>query len=507
MSTSPTADDPTRPQPLHRTVDVVVLGMGSGGEHVAHKLLDAGLEVAGVEAGLVGGECPFWGCTPSKLLIRSADALAEARRAGHLAGDVDVRRPDLGPAAARVREANHDWDDEAHAGPLLGKGLDLVRGHGRLEGRDADGAVRVRVTTTGGGSDSDTDTVLLTARRGVVLNTGTEPAVPPVEGLAGTPYWTNRDAVALTAAPDSVVVLGGGPIGAELTQVLARFGSRTTLVETEPRLLGPEEPEAGDLLADVLRTEGVDVRTGTTLTRVAHGDGGFTCTLVADHGGDEDGDEDGGEATVTADHLLVATGRRPLLDDLGLETVGLDPAAATVPVDPRCRSAAEGVWAVGDITGEGAFTSVALYQGALVVQDLLGTATGGPDTHPEEWGDYRAVARATFTDPEVGAVGLTEAQAREAGIDVVTAIADVGRDSRGWIHGAHGLIKVVADREAGVLVGATAVSPAGGEVIGLFTTAVHARVPVATLSRMHLAYPTFHRTARVVLAKLGEAGV
>ncbi|TIC85737.1 NAD(P)/FAD-dependent oxidoreductase [Nocardioides sp. GY 10127] len=474
-------DDPHTPD--SHEVDVVVLGVGSGGERLAHRLREGGLEVAVVESGLVGGECPFHGCTPSKLLIRSADVLAEARRVEGLAGSVRLE-PSLAPAAARIREANHDWDDEAHAGPLVEAGALLVRGHGRL-----DGPGRVQVATEAG-------TVLLVARRGVVLDTGTDPAVPPVEGLAGTPFWTNREAAALTEAPRSLAVLGGGPIGTELAQALARFGTRVTLVEDGERLLGPEEPEAAALVTDVLREEGVDVRTSTTLARVAHAHGRFDLTLEGPAGAED----------LEVERLLVATGRAPRLRRIGLATVGLDPDADVVDTDERCR-AGERLWAIGDVTGKGAFTSVALYQADVVARDLLDTGTDREETGPEAWADYRAVARVTFTDPEVGAVGLTEAQAREHGLDVAVGLADVGRAPRGWMHGARGLVKVVADRRAGVLVGATTVAPYGGEVIGLLSTAVHARVPVRTLRRMHLAYPTFHGTIGVALDKLAEQGV
>ncbi|GAA4713876.1 NAD(P)/FAD-dependent oxidoreductase [Nocardioides conyzicola] len=426
-------------------VDVVVLGLGAGGEYAARKLAEAGLTVVGVEQELVGGECPFWGCTPSKLLIHSAQQ-----------GD------DLARAAARIREANHDWHDDQHAGPLEEAGVRVVRGHGRLAGP---GRVEVDGTT-------------YDARLGVVLNSGTAPAVPPIDGLAGTPYWTNRDVMRVREVPASLVVLGGGPIGCELAQAFARFGSRVTLVEAEDRLLGPEEPEAAEVVTRVLRADGVDVRVGAELTRVEH-DGGFVLEV-------------GGEL-LSAEHLLVAVGRKPHLDDIGLETVGLDPAQDQVETDEHLR-AGDRLWAVGDITGRGAFTHVSLYQAKVAVADLLGA--DGPVA------DYHAVSRVTFTDPEVGAVGLTEAQARAAGVAVGVGHADIPRSARGWINEADGIVKVVADTDRGVLVGGTVVAPYGGEVLGLLSAAVHAEIPVETLRGMHFAYPTFHRAIAAALADL-----
>ena len=401
-----------------------------------------------VERDLVGGECPFYGCTPSKLMIHAAH---EGRG--------------LARAATRIREANHDWSDASHAGPLEDAGVRIVRGHGRLAGPG-----RVEV----GGTTYD-------ARLGVLLDTGTEPTVPPVDGLAGTPYWTNREVVRQVDTPESLVVLGGGPIGCELAQAFARFGTRVTLVEAEDRLLGPEEPEAAEVVARVLRAEGVDVRVGAELTRVEH-DGGF----VLEVGGD----------VLSAEHLLVAVGRTPNLADIGLETVGLSPDVDHLETDEWLR-AGERLWAVGDVTGKGAFTHVSLYQAKVAVRGLLGKGGVGAD--------YRAVGRVTFTDPEVGAVGLTESQARDAGLQVAVGHADIPRAARGWINEAEGIVKVVADTDRGVLVGGTVVAPYGGEVVGLLSTAVHAAVPVETLLGMHYAYPTFHRAVAAALGDLPES--
>jgi pyruvate/2-oxoglutarate dehydrogenase complex dihydrolipoamide dehydrogenase (E3) component len=451
-----------------RDCDVVVLGVGPGGEFAARKLAEAGLDVVAVEEGLVGGECPFWGCTPSKLMVRPADLLAEVHRADRLAGDATVR-PDWSLVAARIREANHDWTDHHHAEPLEHAGVTIVRGHGRLDGP---GVVRV---------ERDGAVTVLRAARGVLLNTGTAPLRLPIDGLEATPYWTNREAMKVTEVPDRLVVVGAGPNGLELAQVFSRYGARVTLLEAADRIADKEEPEAGAALTTILRDEGIDVRAGVEVERVDH-DGRFHVRV-------------GGE-TLDADALLLAAGRSNNLGDVGLETVGLDPAAPVGEVDEHLR-AADRLWAVGDITGKGAFTHVSRYQAAGAVADILGR--DGPPA------DYRAVSRVTFTDPELGAVGMTEQQAREAGLRVRVGVAHVEKSARGWLHGpgTTGIVKVVEDADRGVLVGATVLAPYGGEVVGLLVTAVHGEVPVARLRTMHYAYPTFHRTVEAALKRLG----
>jgi pyruvate/2-oxoglutarate dehydrogenase complex dihydrolipoamide dehydrogenase (E3) component len=458
-----------------RDVDVVVIGMGPGGEQAAGTLAEAGLVVAGVEDRLLGGECPYWGCVPSKMMIRAANLIMEGIRVNGMAGTARVD-PDWAPVARRIRdEATDDWDDKVAVDRFTGKGGLFFRGHGTIS---APGQVTVTHYRAEG-----KERVVLRARRGIVINTGTAPAVPPIPGLAGTPFWTNREAIETEQVPGSLVVLGGGAVGVELGQVFARFGSQVTVVEGTDRLLPMEEPEAGDLVARVFGREGIGVHTGQHVTRVRHNGGGFTVTTTG-------GGELAGEA------LLIATGRRTDLAAVGVGAVGIDENLRTIPVDDHLR-AAPGVWALGDITGKGAFTHMSTYQAKIVVADILG--------EPGFPAQYHAVPRVTFTDPEVGAVGLTEAQARDQGLDVRTGMTQIPTSARGWIHkaGNDGFIKLVEDAATGVLVGATSAGPAGGEVLGALAVAVHARIPAQTMREMIYAYPTFHRAIEDALADLG----
>ena len=449
-----------------QSVDVVVLGMGPGGEDVASRLAEAGLSVVGVDQRLLGGECPYFGCVPSKMMIRAADALAEGRRIPGLAGGSTLT-PDFTPVAKRIRqEATDDWDDTVAVERFEGKGGRFVRGHGVLTGPNT-----VRV-----GEDE------YIARRGIVLNTGTEPAIPPIEGLADTPYWTNRDAMRLETLPASIAVLGGGAIGCELSQVFARFGVEVTVIEAAPRLLPLEEPESSELVESTFRDEGIVVHAGVPASSVGHDGNAFTIGL-----------RDGG--VVRAERLLVASGRRTNLRGIGLNMVGIDETARFLDPDDRMR-VADGVWAIGDITGKGRFTHMSMYQADIAVRDILGQGGAGAD--------YRAVPRVTFTDPEIGSVGMSEAQAREAGISIRAGCTEVPYSARGWIHkaGNDGFIKVIEDSERSVLIGASSAGPAGGEVLSALQVAIRAEVPVATLRNMPYAYPTFYRAIEDALKDL-----
>ncbi|MGA2036633.1 MAG: NAD(P)/FAD-dependent oxidoreductase [Acidimicrobiales bacterium] len=450
------------------SADVVVVGMGPGGEDVAGRLAERGLEVVGIESNLVGGECPYWGCVPSKMMIRASNLLAEARRLPGISGSCTVL-PDWEPVARRIREdATDDWNDQVAVDRFKKKGGHFVRGRGRLVGP---GEVAVDGQHFG-------------ARKAVVLATGARSWSPPIPGLSDVPYWTNREAIEATELPRSLVIVGGGAIAVELGQVFARFGVDVSIVEVAERLLPLEEPEAGDLLEGVLRAEGVVVLTGAQVTGVSHDGASFELDLA-------------GRELLRSERLLVAAGRRPDLSSLGVDTIGFDPTTRFLPTDDHLR-VAPGIWAVGDVTGVGAFTHVSMYQASIAVADILGDA--GPVA------DYRALPRVTFTDPEIGSVGLSEEAARSRGISVRTGVAQIPSSVRGWIHkaGNEGLIKLVEDEDRGVLVGALSAGPVGGEVLGLLTLAVHAKVSTGELRTMIYAYPTFHRAIEAALVDLED---
>ncbi|MGH8883240.1 MAG: dihydrolipoyl dehydrogenase family protein, partial [Stackebrandtia sp.] len=318
-------------------------------------------------------------------------------------------------------------------------------------------------------------------RRGIVLNPGTEPAIPPVAGLADTPYWTNRDVAALTELPESLLVLGAGPVGCELAQVFARFGARVVLAETSPRLLPSSEPEASDALTGALRDDGIEVHTAATVQQVSH-DGQFTAHL------------DTGEV-ITTQRLLVATGRRTDLVALGVGAAGMDDTGNTISVDEQMRAAPD-VWAVGDVTGHGAFTHTSVYQARIAADALLGRDSNGAD--------YRAAPAVTFTDPEIATIGYTEATARQHGYEVRTATQPLPRSARGFIHkaGNDGVVKLIADVDRGILIGGTVAGPAGGEIAGALAVAIHTEASISLLRRMIFAYPTFHRAIEDALDTL-----
>ena len=448
-------------------VDAIILGMGVGGEEVAETLAASGLHVVGIESHLVGGECPYYGCVPTKMMIRADDMLAEGRRIAGFAGRATVT-PDWSPVAERIRMvATDNWDDRVAVERFEKKGGTFVRGAGRLAGP---GRVTVNGTT-------------YEASRAIVIATGTAPAVPPIPGLNTVKYWTNREAVKVERLPSTLVILGGGAIGLELSQAFARFGVKVKVIEGMGRVLAMEEPEASEVLGEVLQRDGIELCLNARAKSVEQHGSAVSVTL-----------EDGRQ--VTGDRLLVATGRRANLRDIALESVGLDPAARFLEPDEHMR-VGERLWAVGDVTANGGFTHVAIYQAGIAVDDILGK--------PGPGADYRAKPRVTFTDPEVGAAGLTEEQARKKGINVRTGLQKASVTSRGWIHGPgnDGLIKVVEDADKGVLVGATTMGPRGGDLLGIFELAIKMQIPSDELRHLIYAYPTFYRGAGEAVRKLG----
>jgi pyruvate/2-oxoglutarate dehydrogenase complex dihydrolipoamide dehydrogenase (E3) component len=425
----------------------VCLGAGPCGESLADRLKGSGLSLAVVENRLVGGECPYWGCIPSKTMIRSAETLAEAGRARTLAASRVDWTVDFPKVAKRVHWMARDLDDSNAARALESNGARLVRATAVYRG---DRQVEL---------DSGDQ---LRARRAVVIATGTRPAVPPLPGLDQVTHWTNREAVLAETLPGSLAVVGGGAVGVELAQAFARLGSRVTIHQAMERLVHLEEPEVGAILGEAFDAEGIEVRTNVHLDRAPD-----------------------------ADVVLLATGRRPNTDGFEIE---LD-RRGFVNVDRATLEAQEpGVFAGGDVNGIYGFTHVSHYHGQVIGRRLRGQSVHA---------DHEAIPRVTFTDPEIASVGLTEAQARERGLEVRTAVADAGRTGRGYIHDLKkGLVKLVADRRAGVLVGATIVGPRAGEMLGELALAIKTRVPLTVLDDTVHGFPTFSRVLQGLFAEL-----
>jgi dihydrolipoamide dehydrogenase len=461
------------------TFDVIVLGAGPAGESAAGRVADNGLTVAIVEPELIGGECSYWGCIPSKTLIRPGDVLAAARRVPGAAEAV-TRSVDVAAAFAQRDYMVSSYDDSGQVPWLDGKGIELVRGRGRLAGQRV-----VEVDLKDGGVRR------LAARRAVVVATGTVPFFPPIDGLADVAAWDNRSVTGAKELPPRLLVLGGGAIGCEMAQGFRRLGcDEMTIVEGGPRLLGREEPFAGEEVQAAFEAEGIRVVTGVAATQVRReaADGPVTATLA-----------DG--SSFKADEILVAVGRRPHTADIGLETVGLEPGRY-VDVDDELRSTGvEGGWlyAVGDVNGRALLTHMGKYQ-ARIAGDVI---AGKP---ARDMASRDVVPRVTFTDPQVCAVGLTEAQARERFTNVRAVSYGTGDVAGAYVLGndIKGTSMLVVDNDRRIVVGATFTGPDVAELLHSATVAVAGAVTLDTL--LH-AVPSFPTVSEVWLRLLEAYGL
>ncbi|PCN47839.1 pyridine nucleotide-disulfide oxidoreductase [Curtobacterium sp. 'Ferrero'] len=461
--------------------DLIVIGAGAVGENVADYAHKRGLSVAVVEAELVGGECSYWACMPSKALLRSGHALEAARRldgaAQAVTGDLDAAH-----VLARRTSFTSDWKDDGQVSWLESAGIALIRGHARLTGEKT-----IEV-------DGETHT----ARAAVAVVTGSLHALPDVPGLAEAKPWGTREATSAQQVPESLLVIGGGVAGTELATAWASLGATVTLV-ARGGLLGGMEPFAGELVAEGLRSRGVDVRTGVSPVRVDRDEHGLVTTTL----------DDG--STVVTSEVLAATGRRPHTADLGLETVGLEPGAWLDVDDTLLVTGTDWLYAVGDVNHRALLTHQGKYQARAAGEAIAARHQGTP-LHTEPWGahvataDHAAVPQVTFTDPEVASVGLTEAAARQQGIDVRVVEYELGNVAGAALQadGYTGRANLVVDESRGVVVGATFVGQDVAEMLHAATVAVVGEVPIDRLWHAVPAYPTMNEVWLRLLETYGR---
>jgi dihydrolipoamide dehydrogenase len=456
----------------NRQYDVIVIGAGSTGENVADRAVKGGLSAVIVEVELVGGECSYWACMPSKALLRPMSALRAAQRVG---GAREAVTGDLDVAAVLARRDNFtsNWDDSGQVGWIGKAKIDLVRGQGRLAGER-----QVVVLTSDG-------PVSLLANHAVVVATGSAPVIPPVPGLAEARPWTTRDATSTKVVPRRLAVLGGGVAGCELAQAFDSLGSDVTVLEVGERLLAASEPFAGKIVAESMKDTGIDVRTGVAVRGVDRTSSGAVVVTLDD-------------GQIVVDEMLVAAGRKARTDDIGLETVGLQPGSWLDVDDTMVVQGVKGGWlyACGDVNHRVLLTHQGKYQGRACGDGIAARARGQFD--PKPWGkfsataDHRSVPSVIFTDPEVGCVGLTEAQAKAAGLNVRAVDYKMGDVSGAHLYADNynGQARLVVDEDRHVVVGATFVGPEAGELVHAATIAVVGEVPLERLWHAVPSYPT-----------------
>ena len=451
--------------------DLIVLGGGPVGENVADRAVHGGLTAIIVESELVGGECSYWACMPSKALLRSAQAL---RAAQHVAGakEAVTGALDVSAVFARRDSFTSNWSDDGQVKWLESAHIDLARGHGRITGER-------EVTVT----DADGGTRVLRARHAVAISTGSDAVVPPIPGLREASPWTSREATSAEQLPESLAVIGGGVVAVEMATAYAALGSRVTLL-ARSGLLGGMETFAGERVTAGLRELGVEVRLNTGTTAVRRGDDGVTITL-----------DDGSE--ITASEVLVATGRSPRSDDIGLDVVGLEPGRWITVDDTMRVPGSEWLYAVGDVNGRVLLTHQGKYQ-ARAAGDVIAARAKGDDVDAGDWGrhaataDHAAVPQVTFSIPEVGSVGLTADAAAEAGLEIRAVDYDLGGVAGASLYedGFEGQARLVVDTAREVVVGATFVGPEVAELVQAATIAIVGEVPIARLWHAVPSYPT-----------------
>jgi pyruvate/2-oxoglutarate dehydrogenase complex dihydrolipoamide dehydrogenase (E3) component len=454
-----------------REFDVIILGAGPAGEVAAGRLGEAGLEVAIGEPHLIGGECSFYACMPSKAMLRPGELLAEVRRipgvSEAVTGELDVQA-----VIKRRTEIIHGLDDSSMEPWLKDRGVEIVRAPGRL-----DGERRVRAS-------DDT----LSARRAVIVATGTSALVPPIPGLREAPHWTNREATTSTEIPERLVILGGGVVGVEMAQAYSSFGTQVSLVEGSDRLIGREEPFASEDVQQALRDAGTEVHLGVKASAVRALDGEVEVEL-----------ETGGP--LRGDQLLVAVGRRPNTDDIGLESVGLEPGKP-IEVDDSMR-ANDWLYAIGDVNGRALLTHMGKYQARVAADVILGDESTCLVT------DGERAPRVIFTDPQVAAVGYTAAAAQAQGIDVRVVDVPTQGSAGASFYGrdfAPGTTRLVVDQERDVIVGATFTGPEVAEFLHAASIAVVGEVPLERLFHAVPAFPTRSEVWLYLLEALGVSG-